>query len=150
MSCYICTSPRTYNCIMDVLVQENELNALSANEILKRLYALNVRSYCERYDIKKGTPEYAEEVGDPIDLNYEPLGDKYTLAEKLLAVDCWLYQSCEGSCDKDPDFIMVGEAANHQYQLAAAKITGRHPLEITPREARSILRPMQEKNNLWE
>jgi len=150
MSCYICTSPRTYNAIIDVLAEEDTLNILNADEGIKRLFALNVRSYCERYNIEEGTEEYKKDIPDFPGIKYETLGDQYTLAEKLKAVDCWLYQSCEGTCDQDPDFIVVQKACDHVYQLVAAKKTGRNPNEISPDEARRIVRPMQEKHNLWE
>lgn len=74
----------------------------NADHIGTALLALNASSYRQRYggNVQINMHRFRRVVG-------------LTTLEKLKAVSCWLYQSCEGGCDKHPDFQAMREFERH-------------------------------------
>ena len=64
----------------------------------QRMLDLNVRSVSERYRTQESAAPYVEVAC----VAHKPV-------DALKALRCFLYQSCEGSCDKDPLFVALSE-----------------------------------------
>jgi hypothetical protein len=88
------------------------VDCLNYDEIGRQLLALNTRSVNARYSTSATPPDY----------RYSPRG-RVSDVQRYKALKSWLYQSCEGDCDRD-DLYKRAEAIS---DLLAAKIVQDSP-----------------------
>jgi len=76
---------------------------LCAKRLAEDMFTLNCRSIDERY----GENEHEEMSGGKM-FSYQDIAPtQYNRIQTLKALSCFLYQSCEGECDKDPLYLAL-------------------------------------------
>lgn len=78
--------------------------SLDCEKLGKEMFNLNVKSVEERY----GEGEAKE--FRPLDYSFQY--ESCSKMQVLKSLNCWSYQSCEGTCVDDPLYLLMGKVAN--------------------------------------
>ncbi len=152
MSAHVCSLPRTYSCIIEIVRKFQEVP--DPNLLAWKLYLLNLKSVDRRYSMKEKAPErYRELMGRLPSLRYEPQ-PSLTDAQRVAAALCWAYQSGEGEGRKDPLFESVLSYAEVLAHSIAEEVAEEVGMTYHPKDASSILfrwlHLHKELENTWE
>ena len=152
MSAFVCTNNRTFSCIVELAMKFETIT--NPDLLAQRLYLLNVESVNQRYDLKQSAPdEYRRYMEHMADVKYEPQPDLHD-AQRIKAARCWMYQSCEGDCMKDPLYKAVDRYSDLAAQEFAVDVAGEVGLTYSPDDAVKIvyryLGKHEELENTWE
>jgi len=147
MSAFV-VAPETISSVVDVLAKHEKVD--NRDLLAKRLFLLNVESVNQRYKLKDNEAEelrkeYDDYIARAAKIRYKEQPDRHP-AQHVMAVRCWIYQSCEGNCENDTLFITVRKIRDKETLLVASEITG-SPVSNSDR-AYNIINNYIEKNKL--
>lgn len=121
MSAFVCKD-ETFSSVVRLLSRHNEIG--SKDQLAQRLYLLNVKSISERYGLSPADDEYKNYHRHTADIKY--MESERSSFEDWIAARCWMYQSCEGSCDQDTLFKAVEDSVEKEsFRLVEELYEGR-------------------------
>ena len=152
MSAYVCMNNRTFSCIIELAMRQETITNLDL--LAQRLYLLNVESVNQRYNLRESDPEeYKGYMAHLADIRFEPQPGLHD-AQRIKAVQCWIYQSCEGDCEDDPLFKAVDKIVKQAKIDCARRIAEENGVKFDPYNASSIIYSYlgnhKELENTWE
>ncbi len=146
MSAFVC-APETISSVVDVIENHEEVH--DRDLLAKRLFLLNVESVNQRYQLKNSEnegdrDEYQRYLSRAEEIKYIPQPERHA-AQHVTAANCWIYQSCEGDCDKDPLFLAVRKIVKAEGIIVASAIAGR---AVTEKDVYDVIHAFIRDNKL--
>ena len=140
MSCFVVTKD-TMSRVADLIEIAYPDKRYDKNALVAIFDRMNRQAYAQRY--KEDDIEL-----DP-ESSYIPPQEPNTLADILLAADCWLYECDNGTVPQEMMYAYVEKAISKTYKDRASDITGKPVYKFSTAEARQIVKDHDQPTRRW-